>query len=154
MIEFNSLLEIIKKNSSFLLTTHVNPDADAIGSEIALYVVLKRLGKKIKIINTSETPYNLLFLDKDNIIERYDEEKHKNIFAEADVLIGLDHNRPDRTVRMNTGFLKSDKIKVCIDHHQDPQNAYDYFFVDTESSATGQIIYDFIKKLLICYFSS
>ena len=59
MIDFNSLKDILQKNNSFLLTTHVNPDADAIGSEIALAGILKQLNKNIKIVNTSETPYNL-----------------------------------------------------------------------------------------------
>ena len=63
-MNFNKLKNIIEENDSFLLTTHVNPDADAIGSEIALYNILKKLGKKIFIVNHSETTYNLVFLDK------------------------------------------------------------------------------------------
>ncbi len=145
MIDFNSLKDILQKNNSFLLTTHVNPDADAIGSEIALAGILKQLNKNIKIVNTSETPYNLLFLDRDNIIERYDEEKHKNIFNEFDVIVALDFNRPDRIVRMKQAFLDSNKLKICIDHHQDPINTFDHYFVNENYSATGHIIYDFIK---------
>ena len=45
MIDFEKLKNIILKNSSFLLTTHVNPDADAIGSEVAFYNILKKLRK-------------------------------------------------------------------------------------------------------------
>lgn len=47
MIEFTKLKIILQENKSFLLTTHVNPDGDAIGSEIALYFILKELGKKV-----------------------------------------------------------------------------------------------------------
>ena len=43
MIEFNLLAQIVRLNNSFLLSTHVNPDADAIGSEIALYFILKQI---------------------------------------------------------------------------------------------------------------
>ncbi len=146
MIDFNSLKDILQKNNSFLLTTHVNPDADAIGSEIALYFILKQLNKSIKIVNTSETPYNLIFLDKEEIIERFDEEKHKNIFNEVDVIVALDLNRADRVVRMKEAFTKSDRLKICIDHHQDPENTFIHFFTDDLYSATGQIIYDLIKK--------
>ena len=130
MIDFNSLKDILQKNNSFLLTTHVNPDADAIGSEIALAEILKQLNKNIKIVNTSETPYNLAFLDKENIVEWFDEEKHKNIFNEFDVIVALDLNRADRIVRMTEAFSKSDKLKICIDHHQDPENTFDHYFVD------------------------
>ncbi len=146
MIEFEKLKSIVLENDSFLLTTHVNPDADAIGSEIAFYFILKELGKKVFIINHNETPYNLEFLDKDNVIQKFDSERHKNIFDEVDVLVALDFNRSDRTVSIQKYFNDSKKIKICIDHHQDPEEFVNYFFIDTTFCATGHIIYDFIKK--------
>jgi len=149
MIDFEKLKNIILTNSSFLLTTHVNPDADAIGSEVAFYHILKKLGKKSVIVNHSSLPYNMEFFNKDNIIHRFDEEKHKNIFNEVDVIVALDFNRADRTVRMEKGFRKSNKLKVCIDHHQDPEEFVDHQFIDTDYCATGQILYDFIKQTKI-----
>ena len=149
MIDFEKLKNIVLNNSSFLLTTHVNPDADAIGSEVAMYHLLEKLGKKTFIINHSSTPYNLEFFNKGNIIQRFDEEVHKNIFNEVDVLVALDYNRADRTVRMGNGFRESKKLKICIDHHQDPEKFVDHLFVDTEYSSTGHIIFDFIKSAKI-----
>lgn len=146
MIDFDQLKQILHEHNSFLLTTHVNPDGDAIGSEIALYFILKELGKKVYIINHSYTPYNLEFLDIDRVIEKYDEQNHQHIFDEVDVLVALDFNRPDRVVSMQNGFDKSQKIKICIDHHQDSADFADYFFADISYSATGHIIYDLIKK--------
>ncbi len=153
MINFNQLKNILLENNSFLITTHVNPDADAIGSEIALYNILKERGKKARIVNHSITPYNLLFLDKENIIEHYSPEKHQGIFEEADVLAAVDFNRSNRIVRMESGFLQSQKMKICIDHHQDYENVFNYIFIDTDYSATGQIIYDFIKETGIVQLS-
>ncbi len=149
MINFKKLQEVIFHNNSFLLTTHVNPDADAIGSEAALYFILKKLGKKVKIINHSIIPYNLKFLDADNVIEKYDPETHKNIFNKVDVLVALDFNRSDRIVSMTKAFNESKKTKICIDHHQDPENFADHFFIDTNYSATGHIIFDLIKRTKI-----
>jgi len=149
MIDFEKLKQIILNNSSFLLTTHINPDADAIGSEIAFYHLLKKLGKKVYIINHSSLPYNMEFFNKGNIIQRYDEEQHKNIFNEVDVLVALDFNRADRTVSMEKSFRKSNKLKICIDHHQDPEEFEDHQFIDTDYCATGHIIYDFIKQTKI-----
>jgi phosphoesterase RecJ-like protein len=146
MIDFNNLKQIILNNNSFLITTHVNPDADAIGSEIALYFILKELGKEIYIINYSATPYNLQFLDTDNKIEKYDEEKHSELFDKADVLVAMDYNRSDRIVKMQQKFLSSKKIKICIDHHQQPEDFVDHFFIDMSYTASGQIIYDLIKR--------
>jgi bifunctional oligoribonuclease and PAP phosphatase NrnA len=146
MLDFNRLKNILLENNSFLITTHVNPDADAIGSEIALYNILRENGKQIRIVNHSMTPYNLVFLDKENVIEHFSEENHKSIFHEADVIVSVDFNRANRTVSMEKGLSDSNKIKVCIDHHQEPENIFDYTYVDTGYSATGQIIYDLIKQ--------
>jgi bifunctional oligoribonuclease and PAP phosphatase NrnA len=145
MVDFHLLEKIIRENNSFLLTTHVNPDADAIGSEIALYFILKELGKEVYIVNHSQNPYNLLFLDTDNRVEKYNPEKHDCLFDKVDVIFALDFNRSDRTVSMAKVFNASDKIKVCIDHHQDPENFADYYFLDPGYSATGHILFDFIK---------
>ncbi|MHB1687781.1 MAG: DHH family phosphoesterase [Ignavibacteriaceae bacterium] len=149
MIDFELLKKIILEKNSFLLTTHVNPDADAIGSEVALYFILKELGKEVYIINHSLTPYNLEFLDPDNKIEKFDVQKHSPLFNQVDVLVALDFNRSNRIVSMHDNFKNSDKLKICIDHHQDPENFVNYFFVDPEYCATGQIIYDLIKKTSI-----
>ena len=144
MIDFEKLKNIVLSNSSFLLTTHVNPDADAIGSEIAFYNLLKKLGKKVYIINHSSLPYNMEFFNIYNVIQKYDEVLHKNIFNEVDVIVALDFNRADRTVSMEKAIRKSNKLKICIDHHQDPEEFVDHQFIDTDYCATGQIIYDFI----------
>ena len=137
-MNFNKLKNIIEENDSFLLTTHVNPDADAIGSEIALYNILK------KLVNHSETPYNLVFLDQENVIQKYDKEQHQNLFDEVDILIALDFNRSNRLVSMQEAFLSSNKIKISIDHHPDPEEFVNFIFVDVNYSATGHIIYDFL----------
>jgi phosphoesterase RecJ-like protein len=146
MLNFDKLADIIINNQSFLITTHVNPDADAIGSEIAFYKLTNLLGKKSRIINHSSTPYNLKFLDADDVIEKYDEVMHKNVFDDSDVLVALDFNRVDRIVSMQKGFSESTKLKICIDHHQDPEDFVNYFFIDTEYAATGHILFDFIKN--------
>lgn len=146
MNQFDQLNNIIESNTSFLITSHVNPDADAICSELAIYLLLKKLGKKARIVNHSLTPYNLEFLDEEKVIERYDEKIHENIFNDADVMMLLDLNQANRVVRMEKGLREFKKTKVCIDHHQDPEKFYDLFVGGTDYSATGEVIYDFIKS--------
>ncbi len=146
MNQFDQLKNIIESKTSFLITSHVNPDADAICSELAIYLLLKKLGKKARIVNHSLTPYNLEFLDEEKVIERYDEKIHENIFNDADVMMLLDLNQANRVVRMEKGLREFKKTKVCIDHHQDPEKFYDLFVGGTDYSATGEVIYDFIKS--------
>lgn len=145
-MHFETLKNIIEENNSFLLTTHVNPDADAIGSEMAMYYVLTSLGKKVYIVNHSSTPYNLEFLDLDSVIQKFDLDLHGDLFQKVDVLFALDFNKADRVVSMRKSFSNSGKIKICIDHHRDPEEFVNFFFVDDSYAATGHIIYDFIKQ--------
>ncbi|HZW39773.1 MAG TPA: bifunctional oligoribonuclease/PAP phosphatase NrnA [Ignavibacteriaceae bacterium] len=149
MIDFKELEEIILNNKSFLLSTHVNPDADALGSEIAFYLVLKKLGKDVHIINHSAIPYNLLFLDIDNRIEQYNPDKHDKIINSIDVFVALDFNRTDRLVKMEKAVVESPSYKICIDHHQEPSDFASKYFIDTDYSSTGEIIYDFIENTKI-----
>jgi len=146
MINFRKLEDIISNNNSFLLTTHVNPDGDAIGSEIAFYRILNQLGKEVFIINHSQTPYNLEFLDSEKKIEKFNPEKHSALFDKVDVLAALDFNRSERMVSMQQAFDNSSQLKICIDHHQSPEDFVDHQFIDTEYSATGHILFDLIKQ--------
>ena len=146
MLNFDHLKDLFLDNNRFLITTHVNPDADAIGSEIVLNILLNELSKDVKIVNRSETPYSLKFLDKENKIETFDPAVHKNIFNETDLIIAVDFNRSERLSKIKDYFINSSCKKICIDHHQDTEEVFDYEFVDTAYSATGHIIYDFIMK--------
>lgn len=145
MLDFKKLINVLKKNNKFIITCHVNPDADAIGSELAVAEILNQLGKEYHIINTSATPYNLTFLDVKYKIERFDENKHKDVFEESDAAIFLDLNFMNRTVRMEGNFKKFTGTKICIDHHTNPENFAEYNFIDESKSSTGEIIYDLIS---------
>jgi phosphoesterase RecJ-like protein len=146
MDNFNELKNIIEKNNSFLLTTHVNPDADALGSELAFYAMLKKLGKEARIVNHSATPYNLEFLDEQKVIEKYDAEIHAHLFDGVDVCVILDLNNASRVVKMEAAIRGFKGIKICIDHHQDPEDIFDLNVGGTEFSATGEILYRFFRQ--------
>jgi phosphoesterase RecJ-like protein len=144
MIDYNRILEIIKSNNSFVITTHVNPDGDAIGSELALAYFLQKLNKKFWIINHSPTPENYLFLDEEKLINRYNSDFDDKILS-ADVLIAVDFNTIGRTRSMVEVLEKSKAYKIIIDHHRNPQNFVTEIFFDIDEPATGNIIYKLIK---------
>lgn len=146
MTNYNTLLNTINANKTFLLTTHVNPDADAIGSEMAVYFALKRLGKEVKIVNFSETPDFLEFLDTEGVIEKFDPQLHSDWFLKCDVVIALDFNRCDRTVKMSPLFYQRVGINMCIDHHLEPESIFNPIFDDPSFAATSHIVYDFFMK--------
>ena len=149
MDQFIQLQKIIEKNDFFLLSTHVNPDADAIGSQLAFYHLLKKLNKKVRAINHSATPYNLEFLDEEKVIEKYDSSIHQMVFDDIDVVILLDLNQASRIVSLEEKLGKFKGLKICVDHHQDTENIFDLFVGGTNYSATSEIIYDFILETKI-----
>lgn len=144
MIDYNRIIEILKSNNTFVITTHVNPDGDAIGSELALAYFLQKLGKKFWIINHSPTPENFIFLDEENLIQKYDANLDEYILN-ADVLLAVDFNSLGRTRSMMEVLTKSKAYKVIIDHHRNPQNFVNEVFYDIDEPATGNIIYKIIK---------
>ncbi len=150
MFNFIDLKELFIKNNKFVITCHVNPDADALGSELAIYYILKKFNKDVRIINYSKTPENLLFLDSENVLEIYNNKFHDDIILNSDVVIFVDLNAISRTRLMADVLNKFNKIKICIDHHEYPEDFTPYIISSTESCATGEIIYDFINDTKIC----
>lgn len=148
-MDFQLLKKLLENYNNFILTTHINPDADAVGSQIAMYLILKKLNKNVILLNHSETPSNLKFLDFDNKIEKFVEERHRIFFDTFDAIILLDLNQANRVVSMEKYVLNSSLKKICIDHHQYPGDFADYMFLNENYSATGEIIYDFITETKI-----
>lgn len=145
---FKEINDLIKKSSNIILTTHVVPDGDAIGSVMAFAGYLKQKGKDPVIINHSATPDNLKFLDKKNTIRVFSKEQQKNekLLLDADVIFILDTNDFARTKSMEPYIINSPAKKVCIDHHMGLKpKIFDYVITNTVYPATCQILYEFIK---------
>ncbi len=146
---FIEVRKLIDESTKIILTTHVVPDGDAIGSECALFDYLKLKGKSPIILNHSQTPLNLQFLDKKNSICIFtdNEEKNKTLIEEADLIFVLDTNEFSRTRSLEPYISNASAKKVCIDHHIGIDNGlYTAVISNVLSSATCQILYDFIKS--------
>ena len=146
-VQFETFRTIVESNTQFVLTTHVNPDGDGIGTEVAIAVYLQKLGKHATIINYSATPDNYLFLSKLHPILQYDPSKHAEIIKNTEVIIVLDTNQLDRLVTMQPDILLSQAVKICIDHHLEPEEFADLYILDESSTATGEIVYRLISFL-------
>jgi phosphoesterase RecJ-like protein len=138
--QFSKLKEVFDSKQSFVITTHVNPDGDAIGSEVALASFLRNKGKQVKIINQSETPDNLLFLTKIFPVETYSSNLDHHILK-ADCFCVVDTNSPKRFSAMAEVVEKSEAYKICIDHHLEQDPFADLYVIDTESPAASELLY-------------
>lgn len=143
-IDYPAFEQIVKNSQSFAITTHVNPDGDAIGSEIGLAEWLKSLGKQVYIVNHSETSniYNFL-ANGDPQVEQFTEAKHHELLRSVDAIFVLDVNDPSR-VRSLEPYVRAGKNVAVIDHHLEPKVFAQNYFIDTEACSTGEMIYRMI----------
>lgn len=146
-VKYAELNDIFDSSSKIVLTTHVIPDGDAIGSEMALKRFLEKKYRNPQVINHSQTPGNLKFLDKDDSIRVFENDRDENeeLITDADLIVILDTNEYSRTRSMEQSLINSDAKKICIDHHQDikPEN-FNFAISDPESPSTCQILYDYL----------
>jgi bifunctional oligoribonuclease and PAP phosphatase NrnA len=145
--QLNAVAEILKQHHRFVLTTHVNPDGDGLGSEVALGEWLAQQGKQVHILNYSATPDFYLFLDPNNRIKQFNEAEDAAKLADADVIIVLDTNHTDRVRTMGRHVINSKAIKLCIDHHLEPEQFADHYIIDDNATSTGEITYRLLTHL-------
>jgi bifunctional oligoribonuclease and PAP phosphatase NrnA len=142
------IIPILTDNQSFVLTTHLNPDGDGLGSQLALGEYLVSRGKSVRLINESPVPRHYTFLDKaSNRIEIYQPELHESIVKESDCIIILDTNHPARLGSMEEAVVKSRAVKLVIDHHLERDEFADHYLIDENATATGEIVYYLLKEL-------
>ncbi len=138
---------LFEEKNRFVLTTHVNPDGDGLGSEVALAEWLASQGKNVSIINYSATPEIYLFLDVHHRIERYDPTRHDALIAAAEAIIILDTNQPERLRTMQGAVESSKAVKLVIDHHLEPHPFADLYLIDADATSTGEIMYRLLSRL-------
>lgn len=149
----------IKKAKNILLTLHPSPDADSIGSNLALYHVLTKMGKKVTILGgDSEFPQNLLSLPGVNKI------LPKNFFqietSDYDLFIITDISSEKQISKQGEVIIPKTLKTIIIDHHTSNLKFADINLVDSKSPATCQIVYEFLetekikisKSIAICLF--
>ncbi len=147
MQPLESVARILQQYNSFVLTTHVNPDGDGLGSEVALAEWLAARGKQVHILNHSATPDFYLWLDPHGRITQFNPERDAATLANADVIIVMDANHTDRLRSMEPHVLTSPAIKICIDHHLEPQPFAQHYVIDADATSTGELIYRLLTLL-------
>jgi phosphoesterase RecJ-like protein len=135
------LIKIIHRNSTFLITSHINPEGDAIGSELTLTLALERLGKKVEIWNRHPVPEIYRFLPHSKRI-RYGGKIDKRY----DVLLLLDCGNFERTGLIERYNPPGNEVFV-IDHHRTESPIKDKGWIEPDASSTGEMVYNLIVSL-------
>jgi len=140
----NQLIE----NQRFVISSHLNPDCDALGSELGLAHHLINIGKDVSILNSDATPSTYYFLDPYNLIHCFSEKKHAHLVAQADVIIVVDASGGwQRLGRVGDTLSTVNAVSICIDHHPNGEPFTDLSHVDPSAAATGELIFKLIKAM-------
>jgi phosphoesterase RecJ-like protein len=147
MKPISDLYSLLHQPQKVVITTHQKPDADAMGSSLALGHYLRKKGHEVSVISPTNWAGFVDWMPGTALVINYDQhqQKSKQVLTQADLLFCLDFNIFHRTKSMTEVLYSLSCKKVLIDHHQEPDVASFTFGVsDTSKSSTCEMIYDFI----------
>jgi bifunctional oligoribonuclease and PAP phosphatase NrnA len=147
MQPIHEIYEQLKDKKKIAITMHQKPDADAMGSALALYHFLKQFEHEVYVISPTNWARWLDWMEGVKEVYDYELEKQEadKILDEADWLFCLDHNHFNRTKHLAPKLASLSCTKILIDHHREPDEAsFQYGVSNTGKSSTCEMIYDFI----------
>lgn len=148
-IDFSSVNHLFTSKKKILITSHSNPDGDAIGSALALYHFLLAAGHDVYVMVPNNFPDFLAWLAGHDQVLLYENQRKvcDPIMETADIVFSLDYNSPTRINSAAQAFVRSKSVKILIDHHIDPDfAAYDHVFSTTDISSTSELVYQFMAS--------
>ncbi len=132
-----------------LVTSHIRPDGDALGSEIAVARFLRKLGKEVTVLNADPEPRTLAWLaaeQPDDLLVVYEagDLAQAEAAARADAFLVVDTGAGHRLGPVEARFKSTTGKRLLIDHHPDPEPLFDLVCVRTDCASTAEIVYDLI----------
>lgn len=147
--QVSNLASLLTQKAEILITTHYNPDGDALGSSLAMGFYLQKKGFSVNILVPNEYPGFLAWMpgSKQMTVYSRDKERGDALLENADVTFCLDYNAFHRVNLFTEKLEKSKSKKVLVDHHLQPDPNFDYAFSVIETSSTAELVYDLICAL-------
>lgn len=141
--------EEIKKADKIVITTHLSPDGDAMGSSLALYHYLKSIGKDVRVIVPNAFPYFLKWMNgADNIvINTYIPDVAERLIKNADLIFCLDFNTLKRVGVLGEIVEQSSAKKILVDHHLLPDPVFDVTISYSHISSTSEIVFRLLLQM-------
>jgi len=139
-IDGSRLVALIDAHQRFLLTSHVRPDCDSLGSELAMAGVLEALGKQVRIVNADPVPDHLGFIDRGHRIESLSQGATVGALTQDDVVIVLDTSSWNQLGPIGDVLRPTAAKLAVIDHHVGGDGLSAERFVDSTAESTGRLI--------------
>ena len=148
--DFEHIKPLFSTKRKILLTSHTNPDGDALGAGLALFHFFKQMGHEVYFMVPNNFPGFLDWMPASSQILIFDTHRNncESTIKSADILFSLDYNSPQRLGDAEHVFRESSAIKVLIDHHINPEReAYDYVYSTVNISSTSELVYLFMEAI-------
>ena len=146
-IDWSEFTEVIRSHQRFLLTSHIRPDCDALGSELGMAEVLEALGKEVVIVNGHATPPNLAFIDPRQRIKVINQDTKIDDLRDVEVLMVLDTSAWQQLGAMGDVLRELDCKKIILDHHVSSDDLGAQSFKNTTAEATGRLVVEAADEL-------
>jgi bifunctional oligoribonuclease and PAP phosphatase NrnA len=145
-IDWHPFTKLVNDSQSFVLTSHMRPDCDAIGSEIGLALALRSVGKTVRIVNGDAVPPHIAFIDPNRDVQVLGRDVNE-ADVKCDVLAVLDTSAWTQLGPMADVVRKTAARKIVIDHHVSQDDMSAAVFKDTSSESTGRLILQAIEAI-------
>lgn len=147
--KIKALRHLLEQSNKIVITCHLSPDGDAIGSSLGLYHVLTAIGKRVNVVTPDIPPRNLMFLPGAKEIVPYTKygEFADQLFDNADLIVCLDFNSLKRVDKMEPVLANASAPKVLIDHHLDPDDFADVTISYPNMSSTCVLLFRVLCRL-------
>jgi phosphoesterase RecJ-like protein len=146
-LDWPRFTRLVKGCRRFLVTSHIKPDCDALGSEVGLAEVLLSLGKSVRIVNADPTPPHLAFIDPHGRIETLGGPHPAVGLEDIDALIVLDTSAWSQLGPMADVVRATRAVKIVLDHHVSSDDLGAELFKDETAEATGRLIVEAADRL-------
>ncbi len=152
-IIYNQLIEasrtLLSAARNVVITCHMTPDGDAIGSSLGLAWTLADKGKRVTVVTPDTPPHTLNFLPGicNVYIASRLQDGARAILEGADLVFCLDYNGLKRVDRLAPAIEASPAPRIMIDHHLDPEPMADVVISHPECSSTCVLLYHFLRQL-------
>jgi len=141
MKNLRGVIQALEDSRQVLICSHIEPDGDSIGSQLALAELLDSLGKEVRIVNRDPVPDRYRFLDTGDRIQ-----DHLPPEFQPDTVVILDCSNRERLGRIG-GLISDGMVAVTIDHHRSDPGPEDPAYIDLQASSTGELIIDIIREM-------
>ena len=142
------LKKFLSDPKKIVITTHANPDADALGSSLGLYLFLMGQGHDVQVIVPNSYPDFLEWMPSNELVINYEKEQEKadKLLLSSDLLFCLDFSGFSRTKKMEDIAQRIIAKTALVDHHLNPEINPDFNFWNDHAAATAELIYDLIVE--------